>query len=140
MVTQPRYREIQRLAPDVAEIIADFVGPNGRHFLGLNKLDRIDKHRLLITTFAVAKVSVMCIDDENNPPVLAGASLFVLPGGIPRLLVARPICTTSAIARRPSRYASEKESPSCEIPTHSGQVFRSDAGRDSDLKPATIPN
>jgi hypothetical protein len=27
-----------------------------------------------------------------------------------------------------------------QIPTHSGQVFRIDAGRDSDLKPATIPN
>jgi hypothetical protein len=27
-----------------------------------------------------------------------------------------------------------------QIPTHSGQVFRRDAGRDSDLKPATIPN
>ena len=27
-----------------------------------------------------------------------------------------------------------------QIPTHSSQVFRSDAGRDSDLKPATIPN
>ena len=29
---------------------------------------------------------------------------------------------------------------SLQIPTHSGQVFRIDAGRDSDLKPATIPN
>jgi hypothetical protein len=27
-----------------------------------------------------------------------------------------------------------------QIPTHSGQVFRRDADRDSDLKPATIPN
>jgi hypothetical protein len=27
-----------------------------------------------------------------------------------------------------------------QIPTHSGQVFRFNAGRDSDLKPATIPN
>jgi hypothetical protein len=26
------------------------------------------------------------------------------------------------------------------IPTQSGRVFRFDAGRDSDLKPATIPN
>jgi hypothetical protein len=26
------------------------------------------------------------------------------------------------------------------IPTHSGRVFRFEAGRDSDLKPATIPN
>jgi hypothetical protein len=26
------------------------------------------------------------------------------------------------------------------IPTHSGRVFRFDAGRDSDLKPATVPN
>jgi hypothetical protein len=26
------------------------------------------------------------------------------------------------------------------IPTHSGQVFRRDAGQDSDLMPATIPN
>jgi hypothetical protein len=27
-----------------------------------------------------------------------------------------------------------------QIPTHSGQAFRRDAGRDSDLMPATIPN
>ncbi len=27
-----------------------------------------------------------------------------------------------------------------QIPTHSGQVFRIDAGRDSDLMPATVPN
>jgi len=27
-----------------------------------------------------------------------------------------------------------------QIPTHSGQGFRREAGRDSDLKPATIPN
>jgi hypothetical protein len=27
-----------------------------------------------------------------------------------------------------------------QIPTHSGQVFRFEAGRASDLKPATIPN
>jgi hypothetical protein len=26
-----------------------------------------------------------------------------------------------------------------QIPPHSGQVFRREAGRDSDLKPATIP-
>jgi hypothetical protein len=26
-----------------------------------------------------------------------------------------------------------------QIPTHSGQVFRNDAGRGSDLKPAVIP-
>jgi hypothetical protein len=30
--------------------------------------------------------------------------------------------------------------PSMRIPTQSGRVFRFDAGRDSDLKPATIPN
>jgi hypothetical protein len=27
-----------------------------------------------------------------------------------------------------------------QIPTHSGQVFRFEAGRDSDLMPATVPN
>jgi hypothetical protein len=30
--------------------------------------------------------------------------------------------------------------PEVRIPTQSGRVFRFDAGRDSDLKPATIPN
>ena len=33
-----------------------------------------------------------------------------------------------------------KAATALQIPTHSGQVFRDDAGRDSDLKPATIPN
>jgi hypothetical protein len=34
----------------------------------------------------------------------------------------------------------EAYGPNLQIPRHSGQVFRSDADRDSDLKPATIPN
>jgi hypothetical protein len=40
-----------------------------------------------------------------------------------------PITPAAAAAARP-----------VQIPTHSGQVFRFDAGRDSDLMPATVPN
>jgi hypothetical protein len=86
LVTQPRYREIERVAPDIAQIIADFVGPNGRQFVGLNHLDRIDKHRLLITTIAMAKVQIVRIDDENHPPGTVSVPppfLFLLPDGMP---------------------------------------------------------
>jgi hypothetical protein len=43
LITQPRYLEIERVAPDIAQIIADFIGPIGGQFIGLNHLDRIDK-------------------------------------------------------------------------------------------------
>jgi hypothetical protein len=86
LVTQPHYREIERVAPDIAQIIADFEGPNGCQFVGLNHLDRIDKHRLLITTIAMAKIQVVCIDDENHPPEAVSVPppfLFLLADGMP---------------------------------------------------------
>jgi hypothetical protein len=38
------------------------------------------------------------------------------------------------------RVVDERRWHEVQIPTHSGQVFRFDAGRDSDLMPATVPN
>jgi hypothetical protein len=45
---------------------------------------------------------------------------------------------TSFLADRSG--AEMKSSVQVRIPTQSGRVFRFDAGRDSDLNPATIPN
>jgi hypothetical protein len=84
LTAQLRYQEIERVAPDVANIIANFMGSNGRQLVGLNRLTFIDKHRLLLTPVSVAKVSVLCIDDENNVPSdVPLATLLVLPKGAP---------------------------------------------------------
>jgi hypothetical protein len=83
-IDQPRYQELERVAPDIANIIAEFVGSNGRQLVGLDHLDFIDKHRLLLTPLSVANVSVLRIDDENNVPGdLPGTTLIVLPTGAP---------------------------------------------------------
>jgi hypothetical protein len=110
LIEQPRYPEIERVAPDIANIIAEFVGSNGRQLVGLDHLDFIDKHRLLLTPLSVANVSVLRIDDENNAPGdLPRTTLIVLPT-LPLLLGPLPIFTTDAIATRSSRYASAEES------------------------------
>jgi hypothetical protein len=77
LIEQPRYREIERVAPDIAKLIAEFVGSNGRELVGLDHLDFIDKHRLLLTAISVAELSVLRIDDENNVPSdLPGTTLL----------------------------------------------------------------
>jgi hypothetical protein len=85
LLAQPRYQEIERVAPDIANIIADFVDSNGHQLFGLNHLDFIDKHTLLLTPVSVARVSVLCIDDENKVPsdLPLEITLLVLPKGAP---------------------------------------------------------
>jgi hypothetical protein len=80
LITQPHFRKIESLAPDLANIIADFVGPNGSSFIGLNQLDRTDKHRPIITTVVRSQFSIFPIENEDSIPVEA-AGHFVVPIG-----------------------------------------------------------
>ena len=68
LVGKPHYKEIERCAPDIALIIADLIDRNGCKFVGLNQLDRIDKHRFLITVVSNAQLTIRCIDNENDVP------------------------------------------------------------------------
>lgn len=83
LVTQRRYRDIERVAPDVARIIAELVGDNGIMLVALNQLDRADKHRLLLLSKLVSKIDAVCIDDENDPSSFQAGCFLVLPGPTP---------------------------------------------------------
>lgn len=77
------YREIKRHAPDLATIIADFIGARGGEFVGLNQLDRTDKHRLLITVHAIANFVIQVIADENDLSTARAGSYLLLANNMP---------------------------------------------------------
>jgi hypothetical protein len=83
LISQPRYREIEGLAPSIAPLIADYIcsGNSADLFVGLNHLDRADKHRALITTVAMNKITVHCIADENETRDFALGTIYILEGG-----------------------------------------------------------
>jgi hypothetical protein len=86
LVSQPRYREIERVSPKLAQTIVDFIctGDAANMLVGLNHLDRADKHRLLITSAAVAEGSIICIANENLPVDQYGPNtVLVMPNGFP---------------------------------------------------------
>lgn len=77
------YSTFQSIAPKVANVIGKHVLQSGPRLCELHQLDINDKHRELVTSFAVAKISVLAISDEKNPPSVAPHTLFVLPNGVP---------------------------------------------------------
>lgn len=81
LVGKEHYRQIERHAPDIATIIADFIDARGGEFCGLNQLDRTDKHRLLITTQAVAKFVIQVIADDNDISTARADSYLLLSSG-----------------------------------------------------------
>jgi len=80
------YGFIERVAPDLALIIADIIKPykNGgdARFFALNQLDKMDKHRVLIPSIVRHDCSVVAIreDQEENPPICAPGSIYMLLG------------------------------------------------------------
>jgi hypothetical protein len=83
LVSKRNYREIERLAPDLAPVIADYIcsGNSADMLVAMNHLDRADKHRTLIITVAVAKIGIACIADENQAKGFAAGTVYILPGG-----------------------------------------------------------
>jgi hypothetical protein len=66
---------------------------------------------------------------RHRLPAVYASRYFVIDGGLIS-------CWLTCAATKPFKHLRDV---GLQIPTHSGQVFRIDAGRDSDLKPATIP-
>lgn len=64
-----RYREIERISPKAAALIADTIKPykTGNYTLwALNKINNIDKHRLLIPSVQAISILVDAVDDRQN--------------------------------------------------------------------------
>jgi hypothetical protein len=83
LVHQPKYRKIERLAPDVAIILADFIGPNGTHLVALNHLDRADKHRSLIAIEATPMVVFSNIKSDSDASILPKRGSVLVHGRLP---------------------------------------------------------
>ena len=77
-------KELERLDPARAQAIADYIcaDDNAVLFVGLNHLDRADKHRLLIAAATVAVVR-LTISDENTTEEFPDGAILLLSGGVP---------------------------------------------------------
>jgi hypothetical protein len=115
LIKQPRYRKIETVAPDLAPIIADYVGADGSGdlFVAMNQMAVADKHRVLITTIGLTKFTVHCIEDEDEPREFAPGFLYVLPGG------KRPSPTSVAYA-----HNERNSQPAMEIIFGEGEIFQ----------------
>jgi hypothetical protein len=86
LVNSPEYGLIERVAPDLALEIADVIKPyktgGDSRFWALNRLDRMDKHRVLIPTLTESGYRVIAIreDYEDNPPGATPGAIFMLCG------------------------------------------------------------
>src|SRR5580704_5766723 len=82
LVKSPDYGLIERVAPDLALEIADVIKPyktgGDSRFWSLNRLDRMDKHRLLIPTLTESghRISAIREDQEDNPPSAPPGAIF----------------------------------------------------------------
>jgi hypothetical protein len=79
------YQRIKRLAPELAILIADHIKPYkaaNYPLWALNRLDRMDKHRVLVPTITRSTHLVICIreEQENDPPPAPPGAIFGLAG------------------------------------------------------------
>lgn len=81
LIAQPSFRVIQRLAPDIADLIVSEIKPYGagNPFVKLNQLDRADKHRLLLTHTITGKVHVYMSKNDDEVPDAAANSFILNP-------------------------------------------------------------
>jgi hypothetical protein len=130
LVKSPGYGLIERVAPNLALGIADVIKPyktNGdSRFLSLNRLDRMDKHRLLIPTITESDHRVIAIreDHEDNPPSAPPGAIYMLCG------IIAPDGTVTQVAAREPRvgtraYIHNQRNgyPSVEIKFGKGEAF-----------------
>lgn len=86
LIRSPEYRFIERVAPDFAIVIADIIKPYktaNTAFWGLNRLDRVDKHRMMLPTITTSQHRVVAIreEHEDNLPFLpAPGEIYIIPG------------------------------------------------------------
>lgn len=86
------FREIQRVAPDIASFILDEIKPYGagNPFVMLNQLDRADKHRFLLVHSGSAAMQIYMVENDDEVPDEAADCL---------ILVANPTRTPVAGSR-----------------------------------------
>jgi len=86
LVGSAHYRLIESVAPDLATIIADIIKPyktgGNPNFWALNRLDRMDKHRVLIPTIANACQHIVAIGpkQEDDPPAARPGAIYMICG------------------------------------------------------------
>ena len=82
------FREIQSVAPDIADLLLNEVKPfgAGNHFVSLNRLDRADKHRALLAHGASTSGNVYMAKDDNDVPPEAQNSFILVanPTRVPK--------------------------------------------------------
>jgi hypothetical protein len=129
LVKSPDYGLIERVAPDLALEIADVIKPyktgGDSRFWSLNRLDRMDKHRLLIPTLTESghRISAIREDQEDNPPSAPPGAIFMLCG------ITAPDGTVTQVAREPRigtrAYIHNQRNgyPSVEIKFGKGEAF-----------------
>jgi hypothetical protein len=80
------YEFIERVAADLALLIADIIKSyktdGDSRFWALNRLDRMDKHRILVPTLTQSRHFVIAIreDQEDDPPDAPPGATFMLAG------------------------------------------------------------
>jgi hypothetical protein len=82
LVGQPSFREIQSVAPDVADLIVNEIKPYGagNAFVRLNQLDRADKHRVLITHVTHVASVIYVAEHDHEVPDAADGCIIIIAG------------------------------------------------------------
>jgi hypothetical protein len=77
---QPSFRIVERLAPDIADLIVREIRPygDGNLFVRLNHLDRADKHRFLLTHTGTGTVHVYVSANDDDVPDKAADCLVLI--------------------------------------------------------------
>jgi hypothetical protein len=129
LVKSPEYGLIERVAPNLALEIADVIklyktGGDSR-FWGLNRLDRMDKHRLLIPTLTESGYRVIAIreDQEDNPPGATTGAIFMLYGIIAADGTVIQVAREPRIGTRAYVHNQRNGYPSIEIKFEKGEAF-----------------
>lgn len=87
LVGHRSFREIQSVAPDIADLIVSEIKPYGagNPFVQLNQLDRADKHRLLLVHVVAAQGRVYAAkDDDDVPEAASDCFIIIAPGRAPK--------------------------------------------------------
>jgi hypothetical protein len=128
LVKTPTYALIDRVAPDLAAIICDVVMPNmagEKKLWGLNHLDRMDKHRLLIPTLTESGHLIVGIreDQEDNPPSAPPGAIFMLMGITAADGTVTQVARAPRIGTRAYIHNQRNGYPSIEIKFGKGEAF-----------------
>jgi hypothetical protein len=88
LIGKRSFREIQSVAPDVADLIVNEIKPYGagNPFFKLSRLDRADKHRLLLVRTLSGRFRVYASEDDDYVPEEAADSFILVasPTRVPK--------------------------------------------------------